>query len=507
MIYRKARELLEERGIRAGYLATGMARWDELFLQPAAPVLLRGLTITPTRARHDDFDLALDDEPEVNPVLLHKLASVYGAATDKLADQRGDRLYALLTAAARGRRGARVRDHRQEGDRHVHLRQAAHGPRPAERGGTAGRQRRRRRHRRSIPTRRNCCPPTTTRRRLLDSPEADYSVLDADSSQRSAIAAVLSGRSLVIHGPPGTGKSQTIANLTAALVARGRKVLFVAEKRAAIDAVLSRLKGVDLGELVLDIHEGTRDRQRIARDLGASLDIAQQTATPDDTSLRRRLAERQRRLSDHVTALHEAHPPWGLTPFAVQSALLGIPDAARNPVRLPAPERITGTRADEIRDELREFAHLGGFAMRPGSTPWFGAALRTPEDARTRCHLAARLSTYDLPRLHRPARQGQRGLGLRPPASYAEALARISLYAGIGQTTAVLDRRGLRRGSAGTGRGHGGHRQRFHGRAATAAQETRSGSTRARASQRARSWPRRSPQPASSWPSGSEPGT
>jgi hypothetical protein len=61
-IYRKARELLEERGIRAGYLATGLARWDELFLEPAAPVLLRGLTIMPTRARHDDFDLVLDDE-------------------------------------------------------------------------------------------------------------------------------------------------------------------------------------------------------------------------------------------------------------------------------------------------------------------------------------------------------------------------------------------------------------------------------------------------------------
>jgi primosomal protein N' len=100
---------------------------------------------------------------------------------------------------------------------------------------------------------------------ILDSPEDDYSVLDADSSQRSAIGAVLSGHSLVIHGPPGTGKSQTIANLIAALVARGRKVLFVAEKRAAIDAVLSRLKGVDLGEVVLDIHDGTRDRPRIRR--------------------------------------------------------------------------------------------------------------------------------------------------------------------------------------------------------------------------------------------------
>src|SRR5215470_9996883 len=87
-IYRKARELLEERGIRAAYLATGLARWDELFLEPAAPVLLRGLTITPTRARYDDFDLLLEDEEEVNPVLLHKLASVFGAVVEKPAPER-----------------------------------------------------------------------------------------------------------------------------------------------------------------------------------------------------------------------------------------------------------------------------------------------------------------------------------------------------------------------------------------------------------------------------------
>ena len=125
-------------------------------------------------------------------------------------------------------------------------------------------------------------------------PEDDFSVLDADSSQRSAIDAVLAGRSLVIHGPPGTGKSQTIANMIAALVARGRKVLFVAEKRAAIDAVLSRLKGVGLADIVLDIHEGTRDRLRIARDLGDALDGALQAAQPEVGDLHRRLRDRQR---------------------------------------------------------------------------------------------------------------------------------------------------------------------------------------------------------------------
>ncbi len=327
VIHRKARELLEERGIRAGYLATGIARWDELFLEPAAPVLLRGLTITPTRARHDDFELVLDDDYEVNPVLLYKLASVFGAATEELAEQPASRVGPLLCRAAEAAevpgfaiidrqvigtftyaKLPMVRDLQAAGellnDSDV-VAAVAGDPEAQESLGAAD------------PAVGEASGP------LLDSPEEDYSVLDADSSQRGAIGAVLAGRSLVIHGPPGTGKSQTIANLIATLVARGRKVLFVAEKRAAIDAVLSRLKGVGLGGMVLDIHEGTRDRLRIARDLGETLDEAQRTQAPDLTDLHRRLVDRQQRLSQHATALHEVHKPWGLTPFEVQAALLG----------------------------------------------------------------------------------------------------------------------------------------------------------------------------------------
>ncbi len=468
VIYRKARELVEERGIRAGYLATGMARWDELFLLPAAPVLLRGLTIMPTRARHDDFELILDDDYEVNPVLLHKLSSVYGAATDKLADERGERLYQLLRRAANAAEvpGFEISDRLVIGTftyaklpmvRDVQTGSALLNDSDVV-AAIAG-----------DPDAQELLAATDDESLLmLDSPAADYSVLDADSSQRSAIAAVLSGHSLVIHGPPGTGKSQTIANLIAGLVARGRKVLFVAEKRAAIDAVLSRLKGVDLGELLLDIHEGTRDRQRIARDLGESLDLAHQTVTPDDDSLRRRLAERQRRLADHVKALHEAHPPWGLTPFQVQSALLGIPDAARNPVRLAAPERITGPVADDLRDELKDFAHLGGFSMRPGATAWFGASLRTPEDVRQACNLAAQLSSHSMPRLFDRQARAAAAAGLRAPASYADVLARMRLYAGIGQTLRAFrpevfaaNPRALADAVAGTGDASIGERRRL----------------------------------------------
>jgi very-short-patch-repair endonuclease len=422
-IYRKARELTEERGIRAGYLATGLARWDELFLEPAAPVLLRGLTITPTRARYDDFDLALDDDVEVNPVLLHKLASVFGAVIEKPSQERIAAQLAKAAAQAEipgfsiekrkvigtftYAKLPMVRDLEAAGDllADSDLVAAIAGDAYAQqlvaaepdRDGDLG-------------------------RRLgegVDAPEDDYSVLDADSSQRSAIDSVVAGRSLVIHGPPGTGKSQTIANLIAAMVARGRKVLFVAEKRAAIDAVLSRLVGVNLGDLVLDIHEGARDRQRIAADLGATLDLAEHATAPDTTALHRRLTDRQQRLRRHAAALHRVHEPWRLSAYQVQSALLGVPEAARVSARLAAPEEITPGLADEIRDELREFTRLGGFAMRPGSTPWFGSAIGTRAQAHEAIELAVTLSSRTLPQLAARLAVAGGELGLPDAAAFS----------------------------------------------------------------------------------------
>jgi very-short-patch-repair endonuclease len=429
-IYRRATELLEERGIRAGYLATGLARWDELFLEPAAPVLLRGLTIAPTRARHDDFELVLDDDSEVNPVLLNKLASAFGAATEELADEPADKISEKLILAADAAEipGFEIIPRQVIGTfTYAKLPMVRDLQAAAEVlndsdvvAAIAG-----------DPDAQQLLGAEQDSGPVLDAPEQDYSVLDADSSQRSAINTVLSGRSLVIHGPPGTGKSQTIANLIAALVARGRKVLFVAEKRAAIDAVLSRLKSVQLGGAVLDIHDGTRDRMRICRDLGDTLERAQSTIEPDVSDLHRRLSDRQRRLARHASALHQVHQPWGVTPFAVQSALLGIPESARTQVRISAPERISRELADRIRDELREFAHLGGFTLRPASTPWYGAMLRTRDEAQQACDMAVRLTTRGLPLLTRRIEQACAQTRLRLPESYQDRLIRMQLFAAV----------------------------------------------------------------------------
>src|SRR4029079_19742308 len=83
------------------------------------------------------------------------------------------------------------------------------------------------------------------------SPAEVVHVLDADSSQAAVIEQVRRGANLVIQGPPGTGKSQTIGNIIAAAVNDGKKVLFVAEKMAALEVVKRRLDNIGLGDVCL----------------------------------------------------------------------------------------------------------------------------------------------------------------------------------------------------------------------------------------------------------------
>lgn len=78
--------------------------------------------------------------------------------------------------------------------------------------------------------------------------------LDADSSQLSALSDIADGKSLVIEGPPGIGKSQTIANAIANAMEQGKTVLFVAEKLAALEVVHKRLTQVGLADFCLEQH-------------------------------------------------------------------------------------------------------------------------------------------------------------------------------------------------------------------------------------------------------------
>lgn len=103
-------------------------------------------------------------------------------------------------------------------------------------------------------------------------------VFDADSSQHSALAEVLvHHRSLVIEGPPGTGKSQTITNLIAAALADGKKVLFVAEKLAALEVVRTRLARASLDPFVLELHSNKSNKKRVLEELKKRVDLSART--------------------------------------------------------------------------------------------------------------------------------------------------------------------------------------------------------------------------------------
>ncbi|MCX2185178.1 DUF3320 domain-containing protein [Streptomyces sp. SKN60] len=114
-------------------------------------------------------------------------------------------------------------------------------------------------------------PPELDRIDEIQLPETSPMVLDADASQRQCIAAVLDQRSFVMSGPPGTGKSQTITNMIAALMHAGRSVLFVSEKAAALDVVRNRLRSVGLGDFVLALHSGDTSKKAVATELARVL--------------------------------------------------------------------------------------------------------------------------------------------------------------------------------------------------------------------------------------------
>ena len=132
--------------------------------------------------------------------------------------------------------------------------------------------------------------------------------LPADSSQLAAVMAAAEGHDLVIVGPPGTGKSQTIANLIAQCLATGKTVLFVAEKTAALDVVYRRLREHGLGDCCVELHSNKAERRHFLDQLEASW----KNRTAEDASqwitVCEKLRVRREQLNAYVDVLHESEP-------------------------------------------------------------------------------------------------------------------------------------------------------------------------------------------------------
>ena len=128
-------------------------------------------------------------------------------------------------------------------------------------------------------------------------------IYDADSSQHSAIVDALKGKNLVIEGPPGTGKSQTITNLIATALTQGKTVLFVSDKLAALEVVKRRLDNAGLGEFCLEFHSHKTQKRKILDDIKFRMD--QQFQLPAGLDQRQsELGNIKHRLTNYVTFMN-----------------------------------------------------------------------------------------------------------------------------------------------------------------------------------------------------------
>lgn len=455
----KATENFEERGLHTLFLAWGTATWNNVrsASAPAAPVLLRQASLTPRGRAEESFELSLLDDWEVNPTLLYALKQEFGVELEpdellellddtELAAPDPSDLFEHLSKASSSVPGfsvsprvilgnfsyakwEMVQDLQSGTDALLasDLLCAIAGYAPAA-------QAIRDRQVHVEITEPDHVPPAE-----------EFLVLDADASQSYVINAVVGGGDLVVEGPPGTGKSQTIANLIAALSARGKKVLFVAEKRAAIDAVLDRLSRLGLTDLVLDLHDGVSSKRKLAQDLAKALADAASIGVPEVSGVHQALIQRRADLVRHDEALHGRRTPWDVSVYEAQARFLGASATVRSEERLRGSEldALNSGLYEEAHQALRSYASLGGLTMSPATSPWAHAlragTVPTPAEAQAALEVASRISAHTWPQTYARLSHVMSECGLHPPEDVASWARALGLLDGVATTLSIFD--------------------------------------------------------------------
>ncbi len=161
-----------------------------------------------------------------------------------------------------------------------------------------------------------------------------FQVVDADSSQLLALLAINEGRNLVIQGPPGTGKSQTISNIIGNALGQGKKVLFVAEKMAALEVVKRRLDNIGLGDACLELHSHKANKRDLHIELRRVLDLGR----PRTEELEQQVAllkDVKTELNDYCKEINTPIGKSGLTAHKIIGRLLKIENET-NSTNLPS---------------------------------------------------------------------------------------------------------------------------------------------------------------------------
>jgi hypothetical protein len=274
----KAKTIVQETGANNLYLGFGMLNWTFNDRELRSPLVLVPVVLATTN-RGQRYTLSIDEAGASTPnyCLIEKLRVELGLEIPELAnpseDASGIDLDGTFAAVRRAIAAAGLK-FRVESSVHLSILQFAKFPlwKDMDDSWRELTQNALVKHLIDTPQEQFVDPAAAPAKADLDGLGTAVPV-PADSSQLRAVSDAVNGQTFVLEGPPGTGKSQTITNLLAHAMASGRRVLFVAEKRAALDVVKKRLESVGLGELSLDLHDKSARPTAVREQIRQALDL------------------------------------------------------------------------------------------------------------------------------------------------------------------------------------------------------------------------------------------
>jgi DNA polymerase III delta prime subunit len=374
---RKAKTTLEETGTDSLYLTIGTLEWSESGKDGIAPLFLVPVKLVGGRGS-TTFTLALDETRQVEPnyCLVEKLRLSWGVAVPELTDPGQDESGIDVEGALAAVRSALLR----KGLVDFHVEETAHLTlvqfstldmwRDLVDGWPSFLERPAVRHMVETPGQPfldDVAPPQPD-----PAAEAEtYLPIPADGSQIEAIRWAAAGKSFILEGPPGTGKSQTITNLIAHLLAEGKKVLFVAEKQAALDVVKRRLDQVGLGTFSLDVHGKTQTVQAVRQQVRTAMEARTESSSSWETA-RAQYRNLVDSLSNYPRLLHEPGPV-DVSAWEARQVILELHATAGGvePAIVPRAVAQGVTPVVDVYDAARDLGGaLGRLGAAPARSPW-----------------------------------------------------------------------------------------------------------------------------------------
>ncbi|TVR36937.1 MAG: DUF3320 domain-containing protein [Cryomorphaceae bacterium] len=185
-------------------------------------------------------------------------------------------------------------------------------------------------------------------------PKEVYCPLSADSSQMAAILSAAKGSSFVLQGPPGTGKSQTIANMIAHCLGMGKRVLFVSEKRVALEVVFKRLQEIGLGDFCLELHSRKSEKKEVVRSFYKSLEHAPASLDGEWDQVSHGLKNSRERLNEYFDELHAKNEA-GISAFRAFGTATRSADTFLVDLEIDEFLQFESSKLTNIRDRLAKW--------------------------------------------------------------------------------------------------------------------------------------------------------